>query len=66
MCHFLYLSEAAFDTVLPINKRTKKACEHFSSFADNCVLTCKCFLLLGSSEHTYRLAYLLLTNKISK
>lgn len=62
---FFYLSEAAFDAVLPINKGIKKAGEHFASFADKCVLTCKCFLLLDSSEHTCRLAYLLLTNKIS-
>lgn len=59
-----YLWETAFDTVLPVNKRTKKACEHFSSFADNCVLTCKCFLLLVSSDHTYRLGFLLCVNKI--
>lgn len=63
---FFYLSEAALDTVLPVNKGIKKAAEHFASFADKCILTCKCFLLLDSSEHNYRLAYLLLTNKISK
>lgn len=61
---FFYLWETAFDIVLPINKRTKKACEHFSSFANNCVSTCKYFLLLGLSDCTYRLGYLLCANKI--